>query len=218
VTRLPFVLATLAVAGSSVAHAQRAVSLVGQWTSEAYVSGETGVVTLNFFSNGTYSRKSLLVTEFGWTLAGSTLLIAPVLEKKDQDIKYGKASEIELVFNGDTLWASSGDQRLTLTRVTGPVEEGMLLGRWQSISDENETIVQDFRADGKLLVTATQSREAGRYSIYDESINLQTQIPIPSRKKWRFKLAGTKLLLYMNQKLPPLELSKTDDQIVTRSY
>ncbi len=220
VTRLSFVLVAAAVAGNSVALAQReTTTLVGQWTSETYVSGETGVVTLSFFPNGTYSRKSVVVTEFGWVLAANELLIAPVLEKKDSDIKYGKAAAMDVSFLGDSIIARAGGKELVLRRITGEVPEGHLLGRWESISDENETVVQDFRADGKLIVSVTQSREAGRYVVDDGTISVNTQIPMPTRKKWKFKLSGSSLLLYMSQRLPPLELKKADDQLATqRSY
>jgi hypothetical protein len=75
-------------------------------------------------------------------------------------------------------------------------------------SDLNETITQDFTVDGQLIVTATLSQDAGRYSIGKEEIEFEEQIPKPRKRRNSYELKGDKLLLFVNRQLPPIELTR----------
>jgi hypothetical protein len=182
--------------------------LAGKWSGETYADGATARVTIELFPNGTYARRVVTTTEFGWTLLGDTLLVAPAMLSANNEVTYGKASAMLLRFSGDSLIASSRGQSMPLHRVTWPVKDAPLLGRWQGQSDLNEGITQDFTADGKLVVDVTLSTEAGRYTADESTISWETQIPMPGRKKTRYRLENGKLFLYLNAKLPPIELQK----------
>ena len=169
--------------------------LVGKWSGETFADGATARMTLELFPNGTYARRVISTTEFGWTLIGDTLLIAPALSTVNNEITYGKASAVLLKYSGDSLIASSRGQSMPLHRVTWPVKDAPLLGRWQGKSELNEGITQDFTADGRMIVNVTLSTEAGRYSSDESMINWEVQIPIPSRKSSKYRMANGKLFL-----------------------
>jgi hypothetical protein len=182
--------------------------IVGKWKGETFAAGSTAEMTLDMFGNGTYARRVVATTEFGWTLDGSTLLLAPAIIGPAGEISYGRASGIHVVLAGDSLVASSGGQSMTLHRVTWPVKDAPLLGRWEGHSELNEGITQDFTADGRLIVAVTLSREAGRYTLDDGMINWEEQIPQPARKRSRYMLAEGRLKIFISPRLPPVELSK----------
>jgi hypothetical protein len=196
---------------NSDAQPGRGEALVGRWSGETYVSGAMGSVSISFYPNGTYSRKAMSVTEFGWTMDGKTLLLAPAVGRTDSSVTYGKASAIEISFHGDSMIATAKGQSMSLKRVTIPVNEAPVLGRWEGQTAFNETVTQDFTSDGRLIVSVVLSREAGRYDLDDDVINFQEQIPMPGRKRSRFRIEDGKLLLYVSPKLPPLELKKISD-------
>jgi len=206
--RIGLVVTAAAAISNSGAQASRDMPLVGQWSGESYVGGTTGVVTMMLFANGTYSLKALSISQYGWTMDGNTLLLAPTVSQTDTSVSYGKASAIQVEFQGDSMIASAKGQKISLKRVTLPVKDAPLLGRWEGVTDTNELMTQDFTADGRLIVSVTLSREAGRYSIDEDMIKFEQQIPQPGRRKSRFKLSDGKLILYMSPRLPPLELAK----------
>lgn len=183
-------------------------ALIGQWKGDTYVSGTIGTLTLNLFPNGTYSRLVSTSSEFGWTMEGDILMMAPVTGFVDGEITYGKASALKLRFDGDSLIASYSGKYIVMHRVSSVVKDAPLLGRWMGASDLNETITQDFTVDGRLIVTATVSQDAGRFSIGKEDIEFEEQIPKPRKRKNAYELKGDKLLLFVNRQLPPIELTK----------
>jgi hypothetical protein len=188
-------------------------SIVGQWNGETFAAGGVASVTLSLFANGTYARKIILNSEYGWTLEGDVLLMAPVVAIADSGKSYGKAAAVQIKVHDDsTMTASAGAQSLRLKRITTLVPESPLLGRWEGLSDLNEAVTQDFTADGRLIVGVTVSREAGRYTAAGESITWATQIPVPGRKVSRYRLENGKLLIYTSPQLPPLELSKAEGE------
>lgn len=184
-------------------------SIVGQWEGQTFAAGGRASVTLNFFANGTYSRKITVTNEYGWTLEGDVLLMAPLVAITDSGKSYGKVAAVQLrVIDDSTVVASAGTESLQLRRITARVNESSILGHWEGLSDLNETVTQNFTADGRLIVGVTVSREAGRYSRGGDAITWATQIPVPGRKVSRYRLEKGKLLIYTNPKLPPLELSR----------
>lgn len=188
-------------------------SIVGQWKGETFAAGGIASVSLSFFANGTYARKVIVTNEYGWTLEGDVLLMAPVVAISDSGKSYGKAAAVQLRINDDsTMIASAGKETLRLKRITALVSESPLLGRWGGMSDLNEAVTQDFTADGRLIVGVTVSREAGRYATAGESITWATQIPVPGRKVSRYRLENGKLLIYTNPQLPPLELVRAEGE------
>jgi hypothetical protein len=182
--------------------------IVGRWTGETFAAGTTTSMTLEFFRNGTYARRISAATELGWSVSGDTLLIAPVISRLDNDVTYGKASAVIVRITGDQMVQSSGSKSLTLKRVTWPSANAPVLGRWEGQGDLNEEVIQDFTADGRLIVTITVSREAGRWSLTDDEIRWEAQIPEPGRKRSRYKLQDGKLLLYIARGLPPIEMTR----------
>ena len=198
----------LAILVGTSAGAQSNASLVGEWRGETFAAGSSASMTLNLYANGTYARRITSVIEYGWTLEGERLLIAPVTAIENGAPTYGKAMAIRVKLDRDELSATVGKQSLVLKRVTEPVKESPILGRWEGLTDMNEPLTQDFTADGRLIISVTVSREAGRYTVNRESIHWAEQIPKPERRNSRFKLSDDRLTLFLNPKLPPIELSR----------
>lgn len=183
-TRLSIVASIAAGAALSLA-ASREENLIGQWKGETFAAGSTASMTLNLFPNGTYSKRIVSVTELGWTLEGDFVPVAPAIMGPNSEVSYGKAAGLKIKISGDSLVASSHGQSMVLKRVTWAVKDAPLLGRWVGQSDLNEGVTQDFTADGRLFVSVTLSREAGRYSVEQGQISWQEQIPNPSRHSSR---------------------------------
>jgi hypothetical protein len=182
--------------------------IVGRWTGETFAAGTTTSMTLDLFRNGTYARRISSSSELGWSVSGDTLLIAPALSRVENETTYGKASAVLVKITGDEMVQSSGSRSIRLRRVTAPATSGPMLGRWEGKGDLNEEVIQDFTLDGRLIVTVTVSREAGRWSVANDEIRWETQIPEPGRKRSRFKVEGGKLILYLARNLPPIEMTK----------
>ena len=185
-------------------------ALVGEWRGEMFSGGVGTRLSLHLFENGTYSQRSTMVTEYGWTLDGETLLMAPVIERGAEN-KYGKAMALQVKLEGDSLIATASRQKLVLRRQTSRVDHSPLLGRWEGISDMNEPITQDFTLDGRLIVSVVLTREAGRYSLNRNEIVWAEQIPRPRRHRSRYRIDGGTLTLYSPAPLPPVELSRVTD-------
>ena len=200
--RLPVMLSVM----SALSITTTTDEVVGKWTGDTFASGTVTSMTLALFRNGTYARKIVSSTEFGWTREGDMLMIAPAVSRVDQQVNYGKAATVRMKLSKDELVLSSGNSSITMKRVTWPVEGALLLGRWEGQSDLNEGVTQDFTADGRLIVTVTVSREAGRYSVDDGFIRFEEQIPFPGKKKSKFRLEDGKLILYFAPQLPPIEM------------
>jgi hypothetical protein len=177
-------------------------------------SGSVADISYEFYPNGTYARKIVIVNEYGWTAEGDVLLMAPVIAATDTGVTFGKASAVKLAFRGDTLVASAGREKLHLHRVTTPVPESPLLGRWEGLSDLNEPVTQDFTVDGRLIVSVVVSRAAGRFSLAGDVIVWSEQIPLPKRSTTRYRMVDGTLNLIFNPDLPPLELKRVDAAIV----
>ncbi len=214
------VVAPLALMGESgVAQTQvaerssRGTSLVGEWRGEMFSGGIGTRLLLNLFENGTYSQRSTVVSEYGWTLEGETLLMAPVVERGKEN-KYGKAMALHVKLEGDSLIATASKQKIVLRRQTARVDHSPLLGRWEGMSDLNEPITQDFTLDGRLIVTVVLTREAGRYSVNRGQITWAEQIPRPRRHRSRYKLEDDRLTIFSPAPLPPLELTRADGNVV----
>ena len=182
--------------------------IVGRWTGETFAAGTSTSMTLDIFRNGTYARRIVASSELGWSASGDTLLIAPVTARVGNETTYGKASAVLVKITGNEMVQASGSRSLTLRRTTWPVANAPMLGRWEGQGELNEEVIQDFTADGRLIVTVTVSREAGRWTISDSEIRWETQIPEPGRKKSKYKLQDGKLLLYIASELPPIEMTK----------
>jgi hypothetical protein len=183
-------------------------ALLGQWKGDTAAGRSIGTLTLNLFPNGTYSRTVSTSAAFGWTLEGDMLILAPVTGIVQGEITYGNVSALKVRFDGDSLIASHMGKYIVMHRVTSPVKDAPLLGRWMGDSDLNETITQDFTVDGQLIVTATISQDAGRYTIGKDEIEFEEQIPKPGKRRNVYELKGDKLLLFVNRRLPPLELTR----------
>jgi hypothetical protein len=183
-------------------------ALIGRWTGDTFASGTTTSMTLDFFRNGTYARRIMAASELGWSMSGDTLLIAPLVSRVETESTYGKASAVLVKITGDQMVQAAGPKSLTLKRVTAPVASSPMLGRWEGQGDLNEEVIQDFTLDGRLIVTITVSREAGRWAIDHDEIRWETQIPEPGRKKTKFKLRDGKLTLYIARELPPIEMTR----------
>jgi hypothetical protein len=201
--RLPVMLSVMTAFGITTTD-----GIVGKWIGDTFAAGTATSMTLELFPNGTYARKIVSSTEFGWTREGDILMIAPALSRVDQQVNYGKAAAVRMNVSKDELILSSGRNSITMKRVTWPVEGAMLLGRWEGRSDLNEDVTQDFTADGRLIVTVTVSREAGRYAVEDGFIRFEEQIPFPGKKKSKFRMENGKLILYFAPQLPPIELAR----------
>jgi hypothetical protein len=182
-----------------------ATPLVGEWRGEVFSGGVGTRLLLNLFDNGTYSQRSTIVSEYGWTLEGDTLLMAPVIERGAQP-KFGKAMALQLELAGDSLIAVAKKQQIVLRRQTVRVDHSPLLGRWEGMSDLNEPITQDFTHDGRLIITVVLTREAGRYSVSKREITWNEQIPRPRRHRTRYKLTDDTLTIFSPAPLPPVEL------------
>ena len=207
------VLATIAIATvpspGIIAQAPRG-AIVGQWKGAIDEGGSRTEVIIEFFPNGTYARRVALTSQFGWTLSGDVLLLAPALSKSNDEISYGKASAVHMKLKDSVLVISDAQQSISLKRVTVPINEAAILGRWEGVSEQNEGITQDFLSDGRLMITVTLAREAGRYTLDESNINFEEQIPEPRRKKSRFRIADGKLVLFFNQDLPAIELARVE--------
>ena len=183
-------------------------ALLGRWTGDTFAAGTTTSMTLDFFKNGTYARRIVAASELGWSMSGDTLLIAPLVSRAESESTYGKASAVLVQITGDQMVQRAGSQSLTLKRVTSPVASSPMLGRWEGQGQLNEEVIQDFTLDGRLIVTVTVSREAGRWAIDGDEIRWETQIPEPGRKRTKFKLRDGKLMLHIARELPPIEMTK----------
>jgi len=207
---VPPAVVSIAAAALLSAHPQRADELVGRWRGSIEQDQTTTEVVIEFFPNNTYARRVSIKTEFGWTQEGDVLLLAPALEKKNNDITYGKASVVSMKLSDDVLTIADAKQSISMKRATAPVNESKLIGRWEGQSDLNEGITQDFLSDGRLIVTVTLAREAGRYSIRESKINWEVQIPQPHKTKSRFRVDGNKLVLFLTDDIPALEMTRAE--------
>jgi hypothetical protein len=205
--------ATAALLGAAP---QRSTDLLGRWKGAIEENGVTTEVSIDFFPSGTYARRVTLISEFGWTQSGDVLLIAPALEKRDNEISYGKASVVSMKLADDVLVIADAKQSISMKRATAPVNESALVGRWEGQSELNEGITQDFLSDGRLIVTTTLAREAGRYLVRDQDINWEIQIPNPHKSKSKFRLEKNKLTLFLSSALPALEMTRVAPEIVAR--
>ena len=183
-------------------------ALLGRWTGDTFAAGTVTSMTLDFFKNGTYARRIIAASELGWSITGDTLLIAPLLSRVESEATYGKASAVLVKITGDQMVQAAGSRSLTLKRVTAAVATSPMLGRWEGQGDLNEEVIQDFTLDGRLIITVTVSREAGRWTVSDDEIRWETQIPEPGRKKTKFKLRDGKLTLFIAREIPPIEMTK----------
>lgn len=206
----------IATAALLSAAPQRAPELVGRWKGSIEESGTVTEISIDFFPSGTYARRVVLMSEFGWTQQGDVLIIAPALEKKNNEISYGKASVVSMKLTDDVLIIADRKQAISMKRSTVPVNESALIGRWEGQSAQNEGITQDFLSDGRLIVTVTLAREAGRYSVRETNINWEVQIPNPHKAKTKFRRDGNKLLLYLTPEVPALEMTRVTSEIVGR--
>jgi len=200
----------------SSAAPQRASDLVGRWHGAIDENGASTEVSLEFFPNGTYARLVVVKSEFGWTQQGDMLLIAPAIARIQNEPQYGKATAVTMKLSDTLLVLADAKQSISMRRATLRMNEAGLLGRWEGTSDLNEGITQDFLSDGRLIVTVTLGREAGRYAVKDTQINWEIQIPDPRRSKTKFQLEGNKLTLFLSSGLAALELTRVEPQIVGR--
>ncbi len=184
------------------------LSLTGEWKGETFAAGGVAGVTLSLYPNGTYARRIVVVSEYGWTLEGEALMLAPLLARTDTGSTYGTAAIVRVELMGDSLVARAGRDAVHMKRITFPVEASPLLGRWEGLSDLNEPVTQDFTADGRLIVSLTVSRAAGRFTLDGEWINWSEQIPVPEKRKTRYRLEDGRLFVHFEPRLPPLELER----------
>ena len=106
------VLATIAIATvpspGIIAQAPRE-AIVGQWKGAIDEGGSRTEVIIEFFPNGTYARRVALTSQFGWTLSGDVLLLAPALSKSNDEISYGKASAVHMKLKDSVLVISDAE-------------------------------------------------------------------------------------------------------------
>lgn len=198
------------IAASSIGatHVQKVSDIVGRWKGEFAGDGTKTSVTIDFFQRGTYARRVDVISEFGWTVNGDALMLAPAVTRSDNEVSYGKPSVLKMRLADDVLVISDSAQSISLKRVTVPINESAILGRWEGQSDLNEGITQDFLSDGRLIITVTLAREAGRFSMDSRSITFEEQIPTPQKKKTRYKIEEGKLVLYQTPDVPGMEMTR----------
>ena len=195
-----------AVSGS--AGAQRASDLAGTWQGGIEEGGTRTEVTVNLYANGKYARRVVVSSEFGWTASGEVLLLAPAIGRNENDIVYGKPTAVRMEIADSVMTITDSTRSISLRRVTVPINESRILGRWEGQSELNEGITQDFLSDGRLIVTVTLAREAGRYYVRNKSIDWEVQIPMPRRLKSRFTLDADKLTLYWGRGVPETAMTR----------
>jgi hypothetical protein len=198
----------IAVSSIGAARAQKISDIVGRWKGEFAGDGTRTSVVIDFFPRGTYARRVDVITEFGWTVDGDALMLAPALSRSNNDVAYGKPSVLRMKLANDVLVISDSAQSISLKRVTVPINESAILGRWEGQSDLNEGITQDFLSDGRLIITITLAREAGRFSLNGRNIVFEEQIPTPQRKKSRYKFEEGKLVLYQTPDIPGMQMTR----------
>lgn len=215
----PFV-SSIALAGSlSAASSQEAPAvarerqIAGEWQGEVSTSGAVARMTLSLFNDGTYVKRVVFVNEFGWTAEGMTLRIAPSVRNGDS-LLFAPAMSMQMKLTDSLLVTRSGRDSLRLHRVTYPVAQSPLLGRWQGQTEFGEELTEDFTADGRLIVSITLTHEAGRYSVDHGVIEWWQQIPNPGRRHEKFLLQDGKLKVFVGARLPPIELTRAPDQLV----
>ena len=206
------VITVLAASSIGAAHAQKISDIVGRWKGEFAGDGTTTSVIIDFFPRGTYARRVDVITEFGWTLNGDALMLAPAVSRSKNDVSYGKASVLKRKLADDVLVISDSAQSISLKRVTVPINESAILGRWEGQSDLNEGITQDFLSDGRLIITVTLAREAGRFSLDARNITFEEQIPTPRKKKSRYKMEEGRLVLYQTPDIPGMEMTRVGER------
>lgn len=139
---------------------------------------------------------------------GDALILAPAVSRTNNDVSYGKPSVLKMRLADDMLVISDSAQSISLRRVTVPINESAILGRWEGQSDLNEGVTQDFLSDGRLIITVTLAREAGRFSLDRKIITFEEQIPTPQKKKARYKIEDGKLVLYHTPDVPGMEMTR----------
>ncbi|HEX6573674.1 MAG TPA: hypothetical protein VF042_01785 [Gemmatimonadaceae bacterium] len=204
-------IALVAASSFNAADAQKADAIIGRWNGEFVDNGVRTSITIDFFARGTYARRVDVISEFGWTQNGDVLLIAPAISKIENDVSYGKPSVVKMKLADDVLTISDSAQTISMKRVTVPINESQLLGRWEGQSEMNEGVTQDFLSDGRLIVTLTLAREAGRFSVDGGSITFEEQIPTPRKRKTKFRVEDGKLLMYLTPEVPALALVRVAD-------
>ena len=215
---LPFACAaalSLTLSGASSQEAPAAAhegTIAGEWHGEMNNGGLAMRLTLNLYEDGTYVKRVVFVHEYGWTAEGSTLHLAQLVRNGDA-VAYASPMLLDMRVNDSSLVTKSGKDSLSLRRVTYPVAQSPLLGRWQGETDLGEELLEDFTQDGQLVVTITLRREAGRYSVGRDEINWWEQIPDPNKRKEKFSLEGDKLKFFVTPKLPAIELHRAQEQI-----
>jgi hypothetical protein len=187
--------------------------IIGEWQGDVNSNGATARMTLILFRDGTYVKRIVFVNEYGWTAEGNTLLIAPSVRYGDS-LLFAKAMSMQIRVSDSSLITKSGKDSLKLHRYTYKVDQSPLLGRWQGQTDFGEELTEDFTADGRLIVSITLTHEAGRYSINKDVIEWWQQIPTPNKRREKFAIDGNKLKVYLVGKIPPIELTRTNDQVV----
>ena len=195
-------LATFATVALPAANGQPAADLIGKWTTESGDAGARTQINLEFFANGTYANRLVIINEFGWTQQGNLLLLAPLVGNERANAVYGKASVLQMKLDGDNLTISDKEQTINLKRVTVPINEAAILGRWEGKSAANEGVVQDFLSDGRLIISITMLGEAGRFSADSKNIQFEEQIPDPGKRKRRFRIENDKLTLFLKPNAP----------------
>jgi hypothetical protein len=200
--------ALIAASSPGAADFQKVGDIVGRWKGEFAGDGTKTSVIIDFFPRGTYARRVDVINEFGWTLNGDALMLAPAVSRSNNEVSYGKPAVLKMRLADDMLVISDSAQSISLKRVTVPINESAILGRWEGQSDLNEGITQDFLSDGRLIITVTLAREAGRFSLDGRNITFEEQIPTPRKKKSRYKIEDGKLVLYQTPDVPGMEMTR----------
>jgi hypothetical protein len=206
---------SLSAASSQEARAPSREQLItGEWQGNVSTNTGTARMTLQLYRDGTYVKRIVFVNEYGWTAEGNTLIIAPSMRYGDSTL-FAKAMTMQMRLTDSSLVTKSGKDSLALHRFTYKVDQSPLLGRWQGQTEFGEELTEDFTADGRLIVSITLTHEAGRYSISKDVIDWWQQIPTPGKRRERFQVDGDKLKMFLSGNLPPIELTRSTDQIVT---
>jgi hypothetical protein len=182
--------------------------IVGTWQGDTFAAGAPAEVTLELFDNGTYAQRIVSKIEFGWTVDGDTLRMAPVFVTKDHVLLFGPPVKIHFVIAGDSLFIASQGESMSLRRLTPPDSALPVVGRWEGRSELSDGTTQEFTADGKMILTVTRSLGVGNYRTASGWITWDEQVPRPTQKKQRFKLKKGKLILFISSMLPPIELTR----------
>jgi len=192
--------------GQEAAGVDHDAGLIGEWRGAAVKSSLNTQLALSLFRDGSYVRRMVIVTEFAWTAEPHILNIAQVT-RKGTDIEYGQAMAVRMTVTATSLTTRFGNDSIVLYRLGAQTSDTSVVGRWQGENAAGEEVIEEFAPDGQLLVMVTVARDAGRFSIGQDEIEWQQQIPSEGKRKEKFRIEGRRLKLFVDTGGAPVVLT-----------